>query len=912
MIEFKNVSKSFDRILFENFSFKFEDHGFYLIKGKSGLGKSTILNMIAGLDKNYEGEILFNNASLKKFNEIKMRKYRMNEIGFIFQSFNLFENDTVLNNILISLNTLNISKKEKDYKLYEILSKLGLLKLKDTLVNKLSGGEKQRVALARSLIKSPKILLADEPTGALDFKNSKKIFKILKSISKDILVIVVTHDEYFSSLYGSNVLEFKDNNILYNYHENNHNPSFRVLNFKNKYKRKYDLSLKFMFNRFKESLQSNKKMNYFIISMCSFSLMLFGLTLTIKNQMGNLIIESFSSFCGENSLILESKLGNNEIEDYYGASKEDIINLYKTYDGIDEIGAYYLNDFNNFFIEANDVYFENQFNSLIKIPMLNMNNFINYTYVENLNSINTISKINDKVSKNSIILGIDNKTMLEVTNNLRIKSTYNSLNNFLFNYNPYIILKVQNDYWTYDDEILIDLAGITQSSSNTIYSSKLFYNEYLLEDIMRFPSSLEISKEYEYPWVLKKLYYFQSKNKEEVIKEISLSNLYDELEFDSSFVLNKTCLMHSIKNGLKENDIDLINNYFNINSYYYSSNFGYINFGSIMSGFSKPTFISSSMSELENLIDKKNNLEFEDYYYLENNDKFLRGNYLINNKDKVTFSSDFSNKISGKYPSNYNSIAISKGIADKFNLKIGSEIHFGTFTKIKDENKKTAGEFNIASFKITGIVSNKNYVLYQDGYFSISLYRDIFNVSPYNLGISNITFFLDNKIEEDAIEKFNIENPEYLLSSPILEIENTLNESLKIISIILSIFSFFALISSIILLTITTLIKFIKSKKESAILVLLGFSNYEIFRNSFYSNLFLNLIGFIFSLFSLSLGNFSLSKIINKMIGGESIFIIDIKSILILLLIIILISFISSIFLIFKIKKININHELHH
>ena len=911
MIEFKKVSKKYDRILFKDFNFKFEDKGFYLIKGNSGSGKSTILNMISGLDKDYEGDILFDNHSLKGFSNSKLARLRMDDIGFIFQSFNLFENDTVSNNILITLNTLDISKKEKDYKLYEILNRLGLIKLKDTLVSKLSGGEKQRVALARSLVKSPKVLLADEPTGALDFKNSKKIFKILKSISQDILVIVVTHDEYFSNLFGSNILYFNNQKIEYKNIVNEHNPKFVVLNFKNKYKRKYSLSLKFIFNRFKESFKSNKKMNAFIVSMCSISLFLFGLTLTINQEIGNLIINSFSSLCGENSLILESK-SSSEVKDYYGASKDDLINIYKTYSDIDEIGCFYLNDFNNFFVESNACYFVNQFNSLIEIPKLNMNNFINYNYVKNVNSIKTFNKI-EKYHEDSIILGIDNESMLQITSNLRIKNTYQALSDFLFSYNPYIVLRVENDYWTYDDELIIDLIGITQASSNTIYSSELFYNEYLLEDLMRFPSTLEIYKESEYPWDLKKLYYFKSENKVDLIKEISLSGVFNDLSFDSSFRSDdKVALMHNVSSGLKESDLKIINDNFNINSYYYSTDFGYINYGSIMAGFSKPTFISSSSAELEKIIDKDNKIEYEDYYYLNDSETILRGNYLISDKSKVTLSSNFSKEINGKYPENYKNIAISKGIANKFNFKIGDQIYLGTFTKLNKENNKINGEFNIASFRVSGITNESKNILYQDGYFSIALYRDLFNISPINLNISNITFFLDNKIDKSTIDTFNDLNQNYNLVAPLLEIENSLNESLKIISLVLSVFSVFSLISCMILLTITSYIKFIKSKKESAILILLGFNNYEIFRNSFYSNLFIGLISVVFALFSLIIGNVLISLIINKMIGGSNILLMNNYSVLLLISIIILLSFISSVFLIFKIRKIDINKELHH
>ncbi len=645
--------------------------------------------------------------------------------------------------------------------------------------------------------------------------------------------------------------------------------------------------------------------------MCSISLFLFGLTLTINQEIGNLIINSFSSLCGENSLILESK-SNSEVKDYYGASKDDLINIYKTYSDIDEIGCFYLNDFNNFFVESNACYFVNQFNSLIEIPKLNMNNFINYNYVKNVNSIKTFNKI-EKYHEDSIILGIDNESMLEITSNLRIKNTYQALSDFIFKYNPYIILRVENDYWTYDDELIIDLIGITQASSNTIYSSKLFYNEYLLEDLMRFPSTLEIYKESEYPWDLKKLYYFKSENKVDLIKEISLSGVFNDLSFDSSFRSDdKVALMHNVSGGLKESDLKIINENFNINSYYYSTDFGYINYGSIMAGFSKPTFISSSSAELEKIIDKDNKIEYEDYYYLNEGDTFLRGNYLISDKSKVTLSSNFSKEINGKYPQNYKNIAISRGIANKFNFKIGDQIYFGTFTKLNKENNKINGDFNIISFRISGITNESKNVLYQDGYFSIALYRDLFNISPINLNISNITFFLDNKIDKNTIDTFNELNQNYNLVAPLLEIENSLNESLKIISLVLSVFSVFSLISCMILLTITSYIKFIKSKKESAILILLGFNNYEIFRNSFYSNLFIGLISIVFALFSLIIGNVLISLIINKMIGGSNILFMNNYSILLLLSIVILLSFISSVFLIFKIRKIDINKELHH
>lgn len=907
MIEFINVSKKYDRYLFKNFSFKFLNKGFYVIKGKSGSGKSTILNMISGLEKDFEGDIKINNKSIKDFKVKEIQELRLKEIGYIFQSFNLDETTTVENNIKIVLNTLNISMKEKDYLLIDVLKKLGIYNIRNNLVSKLSGGEKQRVAIARCLIKSPKVILADEPTGSLDFKNSKKIFKILKSISKDILVIVITHDDYFSSLYGNNILVLENENLKYIKNDNAHFPqTYKFIN-KN-YKFNKELKFNYIFNKFISLFKYKKKSQLFLISMISFSLFTFGLTFTIKDEISNLIVSSFSSLCGENSLILE-KNNNLEIFDYYSASKDDLINVYNFSKNIEEIGAQYLNNFNDFFIEENDIYLNNKYNSLIKINEINMNNFINYKYINNLNSMNIYPKnnSNNKINKDEIILGLNNQTMIELTNSLRIERTYESLGNYINLYNPYIIIKVRNDYWNYDDEVLLNLKGVVLSSSNEIISTSLFYNEYLLEDIMRFPSTLEFNKVYDEPWILKKVYYFKSKNKEEIIKKLSLSSMFNEFSYDSSFFEDKICLIYKIDNYLKESDLKLLDDYFDYKSYYYSTYSGYINYGSVLAGFSYPTFLSNNNFDLENIIN--NDLKFEDYYYIDSNSNFLSGNYLINDSKKLKLSSDYSSSIEGKYPSNYSEIAISKSIANKFNLKIKDKIFLSTFF---DSDENINDNYKIYDFKVVGIVDDNNNNIYQDGYFSLNFYRDRMRVSTINLMIQNITIFLNEKIDKIAIEQFNSDNSEYKISAPLLEIENSLNESLSLILIILNVFSCFSFIISLILLIIISYIRFNDSKKESAILIILGFSNTQILKNNFYINLLTSFCGLLVSIVLLIFGNISVSFLIEKMIGGFSLLLINPIHIIYLFFLALIISILSSFFLILKIKSIDIKKELHH
>ena len=202
MLELKNVSKKYeneDGYILDNINLKF-NNGLTAIVGESGSGKSTLLNIIGGLDTNYFGKLYFNDNLIDK-NNIDL--YKKNNIGFIFQSFNLLPNLTAYENVKIMSDLHSKNNKNKILELFENLNISNILNKKP---NELSGGQKQRVAIARALINDPDIILADEPTGALDKKNSQIVLNILKEISKDKIVIVVTHSKKVSEN-ADNVIE---------------------------------------------------------------------------------------------------------------------------------------------------------------------------------------------------------------------------------------------------------------------------------------------------------------------------------------------------------------------------------------------------------------------------------------------------------------------------------------------------------------------------------------------------------------------------------------------------------------------------------------------------------------------------------------------------------------------------------
>lgn len=173
---------------------------FVAIIGESGSGKSTLLNIIGGLDSDYQGDVLFNGLSLKKLNSHQLDDYRKLNVGFIFQTFNLIPTLTVLDNVKTAAEMTNISSSQKDKKAYHLIKKLGLTGMEHKLPSQLSGGQKQRVAIARALMNDPDMILADEPTGALDKENAQIVTELLKQIANDgTLVIVVTHSQRVAS-----------------------------------------------------------------------------------------------------------------------------------------------------------------------------------------------------------------------------------------------------------------------------------------------------------------------------------------------------------------------------------------------------------------------------------------------------------------------------------------------------------------------------------------------------------------------------------------------------------------------------------------------------------------------------------------------------------------------------------------
>ena len=273
MIRINKVDKYFNKYkkneihVINNTSLKLDDTGLVALLGPSGSGKTTLLNVIGGLDSIRSGNIYINDDKISGFFQGPIDRIRNLNIGYIFQDYKLIDNMSVYDNVSIVLKMIGIKdKKEIEKRVVYVLDKVGMLRYKKRPCSMLSGGERQRVGIARALVKNPKIILADEPTGNLDSKNSIEIMNIIKAISKDKLVVLVTHEKNLANFYATRIIELEDGKIIKDYlNDNTNDLDYEIVNklylkdytYKSNYNDRVcvysneenDLNLKIVFNK---------------------------------------------------------------------------------------------------------------------------------------------------------------------------------------------------------------------------------------------------------------------------------------------------------------------------------------------------------------------------------------------------------------------------------------------------------------------------------------------------------------------------------------------------------------------------------------------------------------------------------------------------------------------------------------
>lgn len=844
MIKITNLRKAFqNRLVLKDINFEFPRSGLYIIFGESGSGKTTMLNCISGLIS-FEGSIEIEHQNIETLNDEELSDLRLSSYGFVFQDFKLFENETVKANLLFPLETLNyLSPNVKNRKCQDLLSLVGLENKEKQIVNKLSGGEKQRVAIARALVNDPKVLLADEPTGSLDEKNGVEIMNILKIISKNSLVIMVSHDQELTRKYADCIIEMDRGEIFQVIHQEQEKETKRHLpvlknNVTNK---KAKIPSDFLLTHTYHNMKQKKFRTMICYSMTSFGLIGVGLAFSLSSSIANNIKDAYREIVDENSMMVSLKKDKGVKNEQFAASYYEVESIKEKYPQyIDDVGVCYLANFEKYFPDINNLAISKDYHYRV-LPGFSARHINEYVWLEDLEGTIYPEQI-DYLEDDEIVLGFDYEELIDFCFELQIERNAKSLSNYLKSNNLYLYFDFANNDWTYSDQQLVRLVGFTLENDLTIYHSNHLWNEYMFETRMRFPVSDALSIADNNPWTMKKIYYlktnenrdsflnlyYSDKLADEYMLEIANESYYPWLYYDREMVDRNRLLVFINKSEhfplwqvpyFLENDS-------NLKDPIIASNGGYVIYPeSLMMGFSKTMYFSRDEDALNDIIDQKTTSSTNGFYQEELPKSVKSGDYAKSLQNGVNFSVFDGSILSGQKAEGIDEIMISSALYTELGCKnIGENLYVTTSkNEVLVNGNKIIRDYVLVKLKIVGLIKSNKLSIYHHKNWTILFYQSLVGVSAFNLQCQTLSFSLKepSKIEK-SIELAKKAFPQYEIVNPLSDINESVDTVCFYITIVLIIFSLVATVISILLLTICNYLYVIEGRKEIALARCIG------------------------------------------------------------------------------------------
>ena len=514
MLEIKKITKiyktgTFTQKALNRVSINFRENEFVSILGASGSGKTTLLNIIGGLDNYDSGDLIINEISTKKYKDKDWDSYRNHRIGFIFQSYNLIPHQTILSNVELALTLSGIGKKERKRRAIKALKEVGLGEHIHKKPNQMSGGQMQRVAIARALINNPDILLADEPTGALDSETSVQIMNLLKKISKNKLVIMVTHNPELANEYSNRIISLKDGEII-----NDTNPydGKEVIDYKKGRTKKTSMKFLTALSLSLNNLMTKKGRTILTAFAGSIGIIGIALILSLSNGVNNYIakvqedtLTSYPLMIEKNSVdastLMKSFMGDSSNDDH----KMDAI--YSNNIMTDMISTMYggiktnnLSEFKKYIENNKDL---NEYTNDIKyIYNLNLQIYTNDNLKVNPSNMMSMFSPEEETVNNSFASGID--IFNELTDNKKLlNSQYEVLSGKMpEKYDEMVLIVDENneivDYVLYSIGIK-DQKEIQETMSNMMNGKEIKdfeQTKYSYDDIMKKDYKLVLNSDY--------------------------------------------------------------------------------------------------------------------------------------------------------------------------------------------------------------------------------------------------------------------------------------------------------------------------------------------------------------------------------------------------------------------------------
>ncbi len=926
MIKISKLNKRYgNNHILKDINISLPRYGLVVIYGASGSGKTTLLNCISGL-LDYEGSISINNKHLENMNDNDLSDFRLRNFGFVFQDFKLYDNETVYDNVLLPLDTIsNIKESRKKRKCEDLLGLVGLDGYEKKITKKLSGGEKQRVAIARALVNDPSIILADEPTGALDSKTSIEIMDILEKVSLSSLVIIVSHDIDLTKKYADIIIEMKDGKIDKVSYKEHHKHEAYLPILKNAFSnKKQSIPSSFLFRHTYHSIKAKKWRTLICNIVTSLGLIGVGIAISLSSSISSNIKSAYASLIDQSRIMVSTKEDYSKIFGQYSGSYYEAIDIKHKYsDYIIDVGVDYIANFEEFFPDANALVLDRS-GSYTPIEGFSIRHVNEFEWLDQNNEQIYPREIT-RLEEDEVVLSLTISMIEEICYSLRIVRTVSSLSEYLESNSIYMYFDLANNSWTYSDQQLVRMVGFTLSKKPGIIHSNHMWNQYMLEERMRFPTLDNDVTNPEYPWMMRKIVYFYLKDN---IDEFLHLARYDEM-FDPYIleIANKTHYPWLLL-GEETKDIRRVlffSNHLNTIPLRYleyfhksSSNLttsilgnasGYSIYpSSLMMGFNKMTYFSFDEELLFETLETNSVISTNSNQQIELPKGIESGHFSRSLQDGVTFDVIPDNLLSGRKPETLDEIAISNGLYQKLKSNNENDILYLSSTvetRLLD-NGKQINYYKTIPLKITGIINSDKSIIYHDEDWTIAFYQSRLGVSSFFLGVTDIAFNMnDESSSELTIKSLKKSFPKYQIINPLSDINESVDEVCKYVAIAMIIFSIIATIISTLLLSICNYLHILEGKREISLARCLGINKKEARKFLYSHSMLMCLISFLLSSIEIIGMSFVSNLAISSALSTTSSFTFNPLSILLMFLLALTIFLLSSFAISSKMNSLN-------
>lgn len=936
MLKLINIRRSFNNhVALNNVSISFANKGLYAIVGPSGCGKTTLLNIISGIDNDYQGSYLRSCHDMKQLTEEKRRLFRLNEVGYVFQDFRLFESDSALDNVLLIVDACSKSSKSmKRRYAMSLLEKVGMAEKHSQNTGVLSGGEKQRTSIARALAANPSIIICDEPTGALDASNAVMVMSILASIAKTRLVIVVSHDEQLVCRFANHLLKMCDGQIVEtrNLYNGLDGKRFVICGGPEKTSGSH-LATSSMLRRAISILKARKGRLIINNAMMSLGLLGIGFSIIMSFSIESKIVDGFSTIIDNRMIVMSRSHDTNDGGATYSASFDKVFQIKEKYsECLSDVGVSYNVNFETFFPTRDELFVSSTTHKIV-LPRFSSRQIGDYLWLDELPNLIVYPRQINPLYDDELIVGVPYNDMAGLCFSLHIERSYASLGEYIRKNTTLITFGVANSDWQYDDEQVFQLQGVVETESPTIYHTNHLWSQYVFEDKMRLPSFDGGRREY--PWQMHKIFFlmgkkpcetflhqaFYDQNLNDFVFELAGSAFHPTLcPISGPCPTNRLLVFHYDKEAIDVSQITAIQrqepaiqSYIPVSDggYYYQPN-------SFISGFAKNIYFSLSRAKIEEVVDA-DTISEDEYagYAIEPPSGVLQGSIHTALSGGVTFSADLSKIVLGSQPTNLDEIVVSQKMADYLSSAkdiIGKTLQIAVnYKNIPYEGNRLEKCYALIELRVTGVAEGSNMSIHHIPFWCVGFLQIKAGVSAFELITRHLLIFVsESKAKDDTIARLSKRYSNLRFFDPMKDIQTSLDETLSFMRIVLLAFSSLAVITSVFLFFMVMIVTIEENRNDIVLMHYLGISRRDT-RNCFIvMGLAISFPAFVISSVEIIIVDFLINHVIAGYVGTNIPYVFDPAALMAIILSALAIAYLSSYLAFAKHEHRNKEKRLHY